>query len=118
MAIISADPLSGTHPRLLPEELKKDFPILSRTVRGDRPLIYLDSGATSQKPNRVLDAERDFYEKHNAAVHRGAHLLAEEATDAYEGARVTIGRFIGADDPSEIVFVKNTTEGINLVAYA
>ncbi len=103
---------------LLPEELKKDFPILSRTVRGDRPLIYLDSGATSQKPTRVLDAERDFYERHNAAVHRGAHLLAEEATEAYEGARATIANFIGAADPREVVFVKNTTEGINLVAYA
>lgn len=103
---------------LLPEEIKKDFPILSRTVRGDRPLVYLDSGATSQKPVQVLDAEREFYELHNAAVHRGAHLLAEEATDAYEGARATIGRFIGANDPSEIVFTKNTTEGINLVAYA
>ena len=118
MAIISADPLSGTHPRLLPEELKKDFPILSRTVRGDRPLVYLDSGATSQKPGRVLDAEREFYERHNAAVHRGAHLLAEEATEAYEGARVTIANFIGASNPDEVVFVKNTTEGINLVAYA
>src|SRR5256885_16617289 len=101
-----------------PEVVKKDFPLLSRTGRNGNPLVYLDSGATSQKPNRVLDAERDFYEKHNAAVHRGAHLLAEEATDAYEGARVTIGRFIGADDPSEIVFVKNTTEAITLAPYA
>lgn len=102
---------------LLPEELKKDFPILSRTVRGGRPLVYLDSGATSQKPRRVLDAERDFYEQRNAAVHRGAHLLAEEATDAFESARATIASFIGAD-PGEVVFTKNTTEGINLVAYA
>src|SRR5690349_11213737 len=103
---------------LLPEELKKDFPILSRTVRGDRPLVYLDSGATSQKPHQVLDAERNFYERHNAAVHRGAHLLAEEATDLFEGARATVARFIGTNDPSEVVFTKNTTEGINLVAYA
>jgi cysteine desulfurase/selenocysteine lyase len=99
------------------ERLRQDFPILSRTVRGGRPLIYLDSGATSQKPRQVLDAERGFYEKHNAAVHRGAHLLAEEATDAYEGARATIARFIGAV-PGEVVFTKNATESINLVAYA
>ncbi|TDE38599.1 cysteine desulfurase [Actinomadura sp. 6K520] len=102
---------------LLPEELKKDFPLLQRTVRGGRPLVYLDSGATSQKPLRVLDAEREFYERHNAAPHRGAHLLAEEATEAYEQARASIARFIGAP-PGEIVFTKNATEGINLVAYA
>jgi cysteine desulfurase/selenocysteine lyase len=102
---------------LLPEELKKDFPLLRRTVRGGRPLVYLDSGATSQKPLRVLDAEREFYERHNAAPHRGAHLLAEEATEAYEQARASIARFIGATS-SEIVFTKNATEGINLVAYA
>ncbi|MFC4049548.1 cysteine desulfurase [Actinomadura syzygii] len=102
---------------LLPEELKKDFPLLQRTVRGGHPLVYLDSGATSQKPLRVLDAERDFYERHNAAPHRGAHLLAEEATEAYENARASIARFIGAT-PAEIVFTKNATEGINLIAYA
>ncbi|MGH3388918.1 MAG: SufS family cysteine desulfurase, partial [Actinomadura sp.] len=97
--------------------LRQDFPILSRTVRGGRPLIYLDSGATSQKPRQVLDAERDFYERRNAAVHRGAHLLAEEATDAFENARATVARFIGAV-PDEVVFTKNATEAINLVAYA
>ncbi|TNY37377.1 cysteine desulfurase [Thermomonospora catenispora] len=102
---------------LLPEEIKKDFPLLSRTVRGGRPLVYLDSGATSQKPVRVLDAEREFYERHNAAVHRGAHLLAEEATDAFESARSTVASFIGAA-PGEIVFTKNATEAINLVAYS
>ncbi|TDD84910.1 cysteine desulfurase [Actinomadura rubrisoli] len=102
---------------LLPEELKKDFPLLRRTVRGGRPLIYLDSGATSQKPVQVLDAERGFYERHNAAPHRGAHLLSEEATEAYENARASIARFIGAV-PGEIVLTKNATEGINLVAYA
>ncbi|WP_433338287.1 cysteine desulfurase [Spirillospora sp. CA-294931] len=102
---------------LLPEELKKDFPLLARTVRGGRPLVYLDSGATSQKPLAVLDAERAFYERHNAAPHRGAHLLAEEATEAYEGARATVAAFVGAV-PGEIVFTKNTTEGLNLVAYA
>ncbi len=76
--------------------LRADFPILTRTVRGGQPLVYLDSGATSQKPRQVLDAEREFYEQHNAAVHRGAHQLAEEATDAFESARATIAAFIGA----------------------
>lgn len=96
--------------------IRDDFPILSRSVRGV-PLVYLDSGATSQKPRVVLDAERRYYETSNAAVHRGAHALAEEATDAYEEARSTIARFVGAT-PHEIVFTKNATEAINLVAYA
>jgi cysteine desulfurase/selenocysteine lyase len=109
-----------TQVRLAPldvERIKADFPILARTVRDGRRLVYLDSGATSQKPLAVLDAERAFYTQHNAAVHRGAHQLAEEATDAYESARATIAAFIGAQ-PEEIVFTKNATEGINLVAYA
>ncbi|MFC9076591.1 cysteine desulfurase [Streptomyces sp. NPDC057062] len=99
------------------DALRKDFPILERTVEGGARLVYLDSGATTQKPLQVLDAERDFYLRHNAAVHRGAHQLAGEATDAYENARQTVARFIGAAD-DEVVFTKNTTEGINLVAYA
>jgi cysteine desulfurase / selenocysteine lyase len=97
--------------------IRADFPILSRTVRGGRPLVYLDSGATSQRPRQVLDAERAFLERHNAAVHRGAHQLAEEATDAYEAARARIAAFVGAGS-DEVVFTKNATEGINLVAYA
>ena len=97
--------------------IRGDFPILSRCVRGGKPLVYLDSGATSHKPRQVLDAERAFYEQHNAAVHRGAHQLAEEATDAFEGARGTIARFIGAQ-PQEVVFTKNATEALNLVAYS
>ena len=97
--------------------IRADFPILSRTVRGGRPLVYLDSGATSQRPRQVLDAERAFTERHNAAVHRGAHQLAEEATDAYESARARIATFVGAA-ADEVVFTKNATEGINLVAYA
>jgi cysteine desulfurase/selenocysteine lyase len=97
-------------------KVREDFPILSRSVRGV-PLVYLDSGATSQKPFQVLDAERHYYENSNAAVHRGAHALAEEATDAFEGARETIAKFVGANT-DEIVFTKNATEGINLVAYA
>ncbi len=98
-------------------KIRADFPLLSRTVREDRPLVYLDSGATSQRPRQVLDAERAFLEQHNAAVHRGAHQLSEEATDAYESARARIAAFVGAD-ASEVVFTKNATEGANLVAYA
>ncbi|MEX6465498.1 cysteine desulfurase [Dietzia cinnamea] len=97
--------------------VRADFPILSRTVRDGKPLVYLDSGATSQRPTPVLDAERDFLVHSNAAVHRGAHQLAEEATDAYEGARADIARFVGAD-VDELVFTKNATEGLNLVAFA
>ena len=97
--------------------IRADFPVLARTVRQDRPLVYLDSGATAQKPLAVLDAERDFYLQHNAAVHRGAHQLAEEATDAFEGARATVAGFIGADS-QDVVFTRNGTEAINLVAYA
>ena len=99
------------------EAVRADFPILARTVRNGNPLIYLDSGATSQKPVQVLDAERSFYELHNSAAHRGTHLLGEEATDAYEGARRKLAAFINAD-PDEVVFTKNATEAINLVAYA
>jgi cysteine desulfurase/selenocysteine lyase len=97
--------------------LRADFPILGRTVRDGRPLVYLDSGATSQKPRQVLDAERAFYEQHNAAVHRGAHQLAEEATDGFEAARAAVASFVGVA-ADEVVFTKNATEGINLVAYA
>ncbi|HEX5292587.1 MAG TPA: cysteine desulfurase [Streptosporangiaceae bacterium] len=99
------------------EAVRADFPILGRAVRGGHPLVYLDSGATSHKPRQVLDAEHDFYTMHNAGVHRGAHLLAQEATDAYEGARVRVADFIGAD-AGEVVFTKSATEGLNLVAYA
>jgi cysteine desulfurase/selenocysteine lyase len=97
--------------------IAKDFPILSRTIRDDKRLVYLDSGATSQKPNVVIDAESDFYRLHNAAVHRGAHQLAEEATDAYEGARSIVANFLNADI-DEVVFTKSATESLNLIAYA
>jgi cysteine desulfurase/selenocysteine lyase len=99
------------------DAVRKDFAILERTVRNGRPLVYLDSAATSQKPRQVLDAERSFYETSNAAVHRGAHLLAEEATDAYEGARSTIAAFIGAQ-ADDVIFTRNATESLNLIAYA
>jgi len=100
-----------------PAIIKKDFPILARQVRNGRDLVYLDSAATSQKPVTVLDAERSFYENTNAAVHRGVHQLAEEATDAYESARAKIAHLVGAK-PQDLVFTKNATEAINLVAYA
>jgi cysteine desulfurase/selenocysteine lyase len=97
--------------------IRAGFPILSRTVRDGTPLVYLDSGATSQRYAGALDAERAFSEQVNAAVHRGAHQLSEEATDAYEGARATVARFVGGAD-DEVVFTKNATESLNLVAYA
>jgi cysteine desulfurase/selenocysteine lyase len=99
------------------ETIRKDFPLLSRTVRNDKPLVYLDSGATSQKPTAVLDAEREFYERHNGAAHRGSHLLSEEGTEIYEGARAKVAAFIGADE-NELVWTKAATESVNLVAYA
>ena len=98
------------------QAIRQDFPILSRTVRDGQPLIYLDSGATAQRPLQVLDAERDFLTKHNAPVHRGAYQIAEEATDAYEGAREAIAAFVGAAD-EEIAFTKNATEALNEVVF-
>jgi cysteine desulfurase/selenocysteine lyase len=98
--------------------IRKDFPILERTVRDGQPLVYLDSANTSQKPRQVLDALADFYERHNANIHRATHQLGEEATQAYEGARVTVAGFIGAAEPAEVVFTKNVSEAINLVAYS
>jgi cysteine desulfurase/selenocysteine lyase len=98
--------------------IRKDFPILERTVRDGQPLIYLDSANTSQKPRQVLDALADFYERHNANIHRATHQLGEEATQAYEGARATVAGFIGAAEPAEVVFAKNVSEAINLVAYS
>jgi len=96
--------------------IREDFPILARTVEG-RPMVYLDSAATSQKPRQVIEAEREFYERHNANVHRGIYTLSEEATDLYERARATIAAFIGAREPETIVYTRGTTESINLVAH-
>ena len=104
-------------PALDISSIKRDFPILSRKIRETNRLVYLDSGATSQKPNSVLDAERDFYLHHNAAAHRGAHQLAEEATELYEGARAKVAGFIGAD-VDEVIFTKSATESINAIAYS
>ena len=96
---------------------KKDFPIFARKVRGGNPLIYLDSGATSQKPEAVITAEANFYRTINAAVHRGAHLLAEEASEAYESARANVAKFIGAKT-DEVIFTKSATESLNMIAYS
>jgi cysteine desulfurase/selenocysteine lyase len=98
-------------------KVRQDFPIFERTIRDGKKLVYLDSGATSQKPLSVIEAESDFYKFHNAAVHRGAHQLAEEATDAFEGARLKVANFLGANE-EEIVFTKSATESLNLIAYA
>ena len=97
--------------------IRKDFPILDRVVRGQR-LVYLDSANTSQKPRAVLDAMERYYEQSNANVHRGTYLIAEEATAALEGARAKVAGFVGAGSPREIVFTKNATEALNLVAKA
>lgn len=96
--------------------IRADFAVLGRTVH-ERPLAYLDSGATSQRPRAVLDAERAYLERSNAAVHRGAHTLADEATDAYEGARAAVSAFVGRE-PDELVWTRNATEGLNVVALA
>ena len=104
-------------PMFSPAEIRKDFPIFSKVMRGGNRLVYLDSGATSQKPFQVLDAERNFYEQNNAAVHRGAHLLAEEASIAYEGARQVLADFLNAE-LDEVIFTKSATESINAIAYS
>ncbi|MCL2090177.1 MAG: SufS family cysteine desulfurase [Micrococcales bacterium] len=96
--------------------VRADFPLLTRTLRDGRRLVYLDSGATAQKPQVVIDAELDFYTRTNAAVHRGAHQLAEEATDAFERARHQVAAFVGAHD-DEIVWTQSSTAALNLVAY-
>jgi len=100
------------------EIVRKDFPLLERTTSKGKPITYLDSAATSQKPRQVLDAVREFDEHYNSNVHRGVYELAEQATDRYEGARSKIASFIGASGPETIVFNRGTTESVNLVAYA
>ena len=100
-----------------PLVIRKDFPIFDRTIRDGNRLVYLDSGATSQKPLVVIEAESNFYRNHNAAAHRGAHQLAEEATEALESARVVVADFLGGA-VDEIVFTKHSTEALNLLAYS
>ncbi|MBU1110861.1 cysteine desulfurase [Patescibacteria group bacterium] len=98
-------------------KIRQDFPILKTRIHG-KPLAYLDNAATTQKPQVVIDAISDYYRNYNANIHRGMHYLAEKATEAYEDARKTVARFINTNDPSEIIFVRNATEAINLVAYS
>lgn len=105
------------HPVLDPVALRRDFPILDQQVNGRR-LVYLDSASSSQKPRAVIEAVADFYRHDNANVHRGIYTLAERATAAYEGARKQVARFINAPDPHEVIFTRNATEAINLVAYS
>lgn len=116
--------MSTTYPIALPhatasmldiEQIRRDFPVLSTLVNG-HPLVYLDNAATSQKPQVVIDALSDYYQEYNSNIHRGVHYLSQKATDAYEDSRLRIQRFINAQQPQEIIFVRGTTEAINLVA--
>ncbi len=100
------------------ENIRKDFPILNRTVRENKTLVYLDNASTTQKPNQVIDAINDYYKNHNANIHRAVYALAEEATELYEKTRDKVANFINVKDRTEIIFVRGTTEAINLVAYA
>ena len=100
------------------ENIRKDFPILTRTVRDNKPLVYLDNASTTQKPNQVIDAITDYYQNHNANIHRAVYALAEESTEAYENARDKIANFVNIKNRQELIFVRGTTEAINLVAYA
>ncbi|MBN4076586.1 aminotransferase class V-fold PLP-dependent enzyme, partial [Gemmatimonas aurantiaca] len=99
------------------EAIRADFPILSRKVNG-HPLVFLDSAASSQKPNQVIDKLSKYYQRHHANIHRGMYTLSLEATEMYEIARKDAARFIGAKDPSSVIFTRNATESINLVAYS
>jgi cysteine desulfurase/selenocysteine lyase len=109
--------MTFTQEKTLAEKVRADFPILQQQVNG-KPLVYLDNAATSQKPLLVLNTLRDYYEQYNSNVHRGAHTLSARATDAYEGAREKIAKFINAASPQQIIYTRNASEAINLVAYA
>jgi cysteine desulfurase/selenocysteine lyase len=100
------------------ENIRKDFPILERTVRENKALVYLDNASTTQKPNQVIDAINDYYRNHNANIHRAVYALAEEATELYEKSRDKVANFINVKNRVEVIFVRGTTEAINLVAYA
>ena len=114
-APVRETPTGASRPRLDVEAIRRDFPILSRQVHG-RPLVYLDNAATTQKPEAVISAASDMYRRSYGNIHRGVHLLSVEATDAYEQAREKVRAFVNAAEAREIVFVRGTTEGINLVA--
>ena len=109
--------MTFTPVKTIADEVRKDFPILNQKIH-DKPLIYLDNAATSQKPNAVIDALRHYYEYDNANVHRGAHTLSGRATDAYEGARDKIAKFINAKSRNEIVYARNASEAINKIGRA
>ncbi len=104
--------------KLTLEQIRDDFPILKRTVRENKPLVYLDNASTTQKPNQVIDAITDYYKNHNANIHRAVYALAEEATESYESTRDKIAKFLNIKNREEIIFVRGTTEAINLVAYS
>lgn len=109
--------MTFTKEKTLADKVRGDFPILHQEVNG-KPLVYLDNAATSQKPLAVLNTIRDYYEQYNSNVHRGVHTLSAKATDAYEGARVKIAKFVNAAFPEEIIYTRNASEAINLVAYS
>ena len=108
---------AGETPTIDVARIRQDFPVLDVEVSEGVPLIYMDSGATSQKPNVVIDAMSDYYRKQNANIHRGVHTLAEISTEDYEGARAKVAKFIGGAKTKEIIFTRNATEAINLVAF-
>ncbi len=114
---LTIKPISQPHSPLDVARIRADFPILSRTVNG-KQVVYLDNAATSQKPRQVMDAMRAVFEEHNANIHRGVYEFSERTTAAFEGARAKVARFIGARNDREIIFVRNATEGVNLVAYS
>ncbi|MFJ8473109.1 cysteine desulfurase [Kitasatospora sp. NPDC094011] len=109
-------PFKGQAGLLDTDAIRKDFPVLQRLLHDDKPLVYLDNAATSQKPRQVLEALTGYYERHNANVHRGVHVLAEEATALYEGARDKVAAFVNAPSRNEVIFTKNASESLNLVA--
>ena len=115
---VTQQPLTDSRPRLDPVALRADFPILAKSTHSGRPLVYLDSASSSQKPQVVIDALDTYYSEYNANVHRGIYEIGERATAAYEEARARTARFIGASDPHQVVFTRNATEAINLVAYS
>ena len=100
------------------DSIRNDFPVLERKVRDNKALVYLDNAATTQKPIQVIDAITDYYKNHNSNIHRAVHALAEESTEAFEVTRSKVTKFLNVANSDEIIFVRGTTEAINLVAYA
>lgn len=112
------EPIAIDRTKLLPESLREDFPILQQKVHGDRPLVFLDNAASTQRPRQVIDVLRRVYERDYANVHRGIHTLSERSTEQYEEAREKVRAFVGAELPEEIIFTSGTTAGVNLVAHS